>query len=781
MTPLLKIAQLSKTYDKKTTILKDINLSVENGEFVVIIGKSGAGKSTLLNCINRLTEPTTGTVHLSDTNITTATQKKLKHIRTQIGMIFQQFHLVESSTVIANVLHGTLGVMPFIKTLFGGYTKTQKDKALHLLTTVGLSDKMYQKAGSLSGGQMQRIGICRALMQSPKLLLADEPIASLDPVSATIVMNHLKNITADLGVTCLVNLHQVDIAKIYATRIIGLKNGQIVFDGPPESLNDDIISYIYEDDSIISEEIKQNTTVIRSLLPTWKKPWWAVVTTSLIVASMLFMFCFLNVSPINVFGAFPRLGHFAADRFWPPNFGNIHLHMGVVMDTVYFAVVGTLISGVIALGFSLLMSVHLNPIAPVRLLFIGLISIIRNIPLLVWANLFIYIFGIGPMVGILALLFATLGFLSRSFADTLDDIAATKGLALKAVGANYMQRLVHGLIPEFTAAWVSWTLFAFEINMRASGILGMVGAGGLGILIQTRLDFRQFPQAIALVILLGGMVLATELLSNVLRKQIEKSKHKATTPLKSFLKQQLILGIILIIFFHSYLNLQLSIPVFLARLANAPTVLRHFWGFNFHTLPEVLTQLTLSIAKGASGLILGACIAFVLAFFASEKIGINKILAIGINGIISTLRAIPTLVIIILTVASLGFGNTSAVVGITLSSAAFLTKAFVHALDGAEAQVVNALKVSGASKIQILFHVLIPSSKSMLLSWLSIRLESNIADAVSLGIVGAGGIGVLISRALRQHDFVQVTTILTVLVVFMILLELSVRQIKKRL
>ena len=246
MAPVLSVSGLTKTYDGKNIVLKGLDMSVAKKELVVVVGPSGAGKSTLVRCINRLVEPTSGEILFDGVSVRSAKRKQLRKIRAKIGMIFQHYNLVNRTDVKKNVLHGRLGETPFFKSMLGIYTKKEHEEAEQLLKTVGLSEHMHKRASTLSGGQMQRVGICRALMQHPKLLLADEPIASLDPESATVVMEHIRNVTVKHSLACIVNLHQVDFAKKYATRIIGLKDGKIVFDGIPNDLTDEIISYIYK-------------------------------------------------------------------------------------------------------------------------------------------------------------------------------------------------------------------------------------------------------------------------------------------------------------------------------------------------------------------------------------------------------------------------------------------------------------------------------------------------------------------------------------------------------
>jgi len=242
---LLQVKGLGKSYNSETKVLKDVNFEVGAGEFVSIIGPSGAGKSTLLRCINRMVDINEGKVIFDNADVGSLKKKELRKLRTNIGMIFQHYNLVPRLTVIENVLHGRFGYKTTIQGVLGRFTEEEKEHAFMLLKKLGIEDHAYKRCDQLSGGQQQRVGICRALIQEPKLILCDEPIASLDPNASKVIMDHLKSITKEMGITCLVNLHQVEVAQDYSDRIIGLKKGEIVFDGPGNMLQEDTIHHIY--------------------------------------------------------------------------------------------------------------------------------------------------------------------------------------------------------------------------------------------------------------------------------------------------------------------------------------------------------------------------------------------------------------------------------------------------------------------------------------------------------------------------------------------------------
>jgi phosphonate transport system ATP-binding protein len=242
---MLKVEHLVKVYPNGTRALKDVSFEVNDGEFLAVIGLSGSGKSTLLRCINRLIEPTSGKIIWNDVDITAVSGKEMRKVRRQIGMIFQQFNLVKRSSVLTNVLSGRLGYVNSFQSLFGIFSPQDHQRAVDNLEQVGLSEKAHVRADSLSGGQQQRVGIARALMQEPKLILADEPVASLDPVLAHSILKYLEQLNKERGITVLCSLHFLDLVHRYATRAIALKDGELVFQGLPQQIDDAQFKAIY--------------------------------------------------------------------------------------------------------------------------------------------------------------------------------------------------------------------------------------------------------------------------------------------------------------------------------------------------------------------------------------------------------------------------------------------------------------------------------------------------------------------------------------------------------
>lgn len=247
---MLKIENLTKIYmPANVKALDNVSFELPKGQFLAVIGLSGSGKSTLLRCINRLIEPTSGHIWLDGKDITTANGEEMRRIRRRVGMVFQHFNLVHRSTVLTNVLAGRLGYTNPAWSLINRFPKEDIEKARYQLERVGIADKMHVRADELSGGQQQRVGIARALMQDPDIILADEPVASLDPVLAHSIMQYLETINKEEGVTIICSLHFLDLVHRYASRAIALNAGQLVFDGTPEEIDDAKFKEIYGKDA----------------------------------------------------------------------------------------------------------------------------------------------------------------------------------------------------------------------------------------------------------------------------------------------------------------------------------------------------------------------------------------------------------------------------------------------------------------------------------------------------------------------------------------------------
>lgn len=257
---MLRVTDLAKRYRTGDEALRGVTFEVPAGQVVGLIGPSGAGKSTLIRCINRLVEPTSGAISLGDVEITNLSRAQLRKARRRIGMIFQEFALVERLSVMENVLSGRLGYVPFWRSFLRRFPAADIDKAFRLLDRVGLSEHVDKRADALSGGQRQRVGIARALEQDPELLLVDEPTASLDPKTSRQIMRLICEICAERGLAAIINIHDVALAQMFVFRIVGLRAGKVVYDGPPAGLDQVTLAAIYgeEDWTALSAKHKED-------------------------------------------------------------------------------------------------------------------------------------------------------------------------------------------------------------------------------------------------------------------------------------------------------------------------------------------------------------------------------------------------------------------------------------------------------------------------------------------------------------------------------------------
>ncbi|UQF71765.1 phosphonate ABC transporter ATP-binding protein [Vagococcus lutrae] len=251
---MIKFENVQKTYPNGYTALKDVNLEIEQGEFVAIIGLSGAGKSTLIHCINRMHDIDEGRLLVNDVNVNDLKGKEIREFRKKIGMIFQSFNLVTRATVLKNVIISSVPDMPLWRRILGVFPKETKVVGLEALDNVGILDKAFTRVDQLSGGQQQRVALARTLARQPDIILADEPVASLDPVTAKIVMDDFKRINQEMNISILINIHHVDLALEYADRVIGIRKGQIVYDGAASEVTQDVLDTIYLEDTTNAKE-----------------------------------------------------------------------------------------------------------------------------------------------------------------------------------------------------------------------------------------------------------------------------------------------------------------------------------------------------------------------------------------------------------------------------------------------------------------------------------------------------------------------------------------------
>lgn len=255
---MIEFINVEKQYPNGLKALKNINVKIEQGEYVAVIGLSGAGKSTFIRCINRMHDITAGTIYVNEMDVGSLRGKGIRKLRRSIGMIFQSFNLVTRTTVLKNVLVSFVPDLPFWREVTGIFTKEQKIKALTALDKVGILDKAFVRVDQLSGGQQQRVALARTLAQAPQIILADEPVASLDPVTANQVMEDFRKINKELNMTVVMNIHHVELALAFADRVIGIRSGEIVFDGKASEVNDEVLSLIYNGQEVEGMSVNES-------------------------------------------------------------------------------------------------------------------------------------------------------------------------------------------------------------------------------------------------------------------------------------------------------------------------------------------------------------------------------------------------------------------------------------------------------------------------------------------------------------------------------------------
>ena len=488
MEALLRFDNVSKQYPNGVHALNGVSFTVGEGEFISVIGPSGSGKSTLLRAINRLISISGGTVLLEGEAVSRQRGRALRALRRKVGMIFQNYNLVYSLSVLQNVLHGRLGYMRGLKGIFGLYSEADKRQALELLEELGLGEFSYNRASDLSGGQKQLVGIARAIMQGPKLLLCDEPIASLDPSSSKTIMDLLRSMTQKRNIACIVNLHQLDVALQYSTRIIGLSKGEIVFDGPPQQLDDETIQRIY------------GTSRENLMLGT-------------------------NFNPMTLIANGDAFVEFITQDFLPPALPKASRIPGVlesVVVTLALALSSTTVAAILAFFVALFGSEKVSPFPKAAKFVRGFATFLRNIPALVWAFILFSSLGIGTGVGFVALCITSFAFLVRAFVETMEDVSQDCVESLQAVGASFPQRVSQAILPSCLSGFLSWFLYSVEVNIRASTIVGMVGGGGVGLTLFSYIKSFQYDIALSIILLVAVMVIVVDQITGKLRKELLK-------------------------------------------------------------------------------------------------------------------------------------------------------------------------------------------------------------------------------------------------------------------
>lgn len=487
---IIELKSLSLRYSGGVQALDRLSFQVVGGEHLAIMGASGSGKTSLLALLAGRLEPTSGTLRLEG----------------GVATIHQDLKLVKERTAIQNVLDGAMGRYSLLQSV-SGYPVKEKERAKSLLTRVGLAARLHHPVKRLSGGERQRVAIARALMQDPDIILADEPVASLDEENANELMTLISDLARERGLTVISVLHDTSLASRFADRILRLSSGKLVSDGTAVE-----VTPTKEFRKVETQETKSpvgEPSKVKNLLYLFMG-----------LAVLVWSFSALNVTGRELDGMFGSLLSFLVKLF-PTSVAELReipwlLLLGALVETVQMALVGTAFSILFSWPMAALAAKNIAPKPLLRVMRL-LLNAIRTIPSLIWALLFVAAVGLGTVAGILALVAYSIGYLSKFFYEAFEAVDPGPPQALKEIGASGLQQFLFAVWPAAKPAVLSSCLFMFEYNVRAASVLGVVDAGGIGYYIKQYIDWRAFPTVTASLFLLLLVVVALDALSTRVR------------------------------------------------------------------------------------------------------------------------------------------------------------------------------------------------------------------------------------------------------------------------
>ncbi len=498
---------LELVYPSGAKALDSVSLEVAAREHVAILGSSGSGKTSLLGCMSGRLRPTAGTVECAGTT----------------AVIHQDLRLVNQRSALHNVLHGTLGRQPPHRSLF--FPAQEKREALALLDRVGLTEQAHQSVGKLSGGEQQRVAIARALMQDPSILLADEPIASLDESLARDTMQLLCDLSHERGLTMICVLHDCALAERFSDRILGIEGGRLVYNArPSEAAPMEPIEHCRACQRI--NAARPPEPAVRVKVPRWRRR--AVVGTAAVFAAVLYVGAVmgLDIHSSQLSGAWSGIARFGRDLM-PESWQQLEIlpwaDLGwSLLQTLQMSLIGTTLGVLISWPLAALAANNVGP-PLVRLPMRFALNVLRTVPSLIWALLFIAAVGFGQLPGVLALTAYSIGYLTKFFYEAFEGVDPGPPDALGQIGATGPQRFIHAVWPAARPAVLSSSLFMLEYNVRAASVLGIVGAGGIGFYIMHFLEFRNFPAVMACLLMLLVVVLLLDGLSRLARSRLVRA------------------------------------------------------------------------------------------------------------------------------------------------------------------------------------------------------------------------------------------------------------------
>lgn len=530
---MLEIRGLTKTFGG-TEVLRGIDLVLKQGAFVCLLGLSGAGKTTLLRCINGLVPATSGEITVAEQPVNASTN--LRQLRQRIGFVFQHFNLVSRLTAIQNVLTGLSARISTVRSVFGIYTKRERQIAMRCLERADIAHRAGSRADTLSGGEKQRVALARALAQDPEIILADEPVSSVDPKIGRQILGLLRKVAAEDEITVLCNLHNVDLAKEFATRIIGMAHGVIVFDGSPSELDELALERIYPSKSVLSQDqhsddpsfrssngvaaVKAAAPIARTIEQERARATVAYISIGSVVLAVLVWSAIgaeLDLSTLVMGG--PHMLDFFR-RMFPPDLEQLPKLVRPVIETLQIAIWGTLLGILLAIPLGLLAARNVSPWSPLYWAARSILNVCRGVSELVFALIFVAAVGLGPFPGVLALAIHNLGMLGKFYGDVIENVDPGPVDALYSTGASRLQMIRWAMLPQIFPDFISFNLYRFEVSVRAASILGLVGAGGIGFPLITSMRLFRYDETLTILILIVLMVVITDSVAGWLRRRV---------------------------------------------------------------------------------------------------------------------------------------------------------------------------------------------------------------------------------------------------------------------
>lgn len=507
---LLGVEQLSLVYPEGVRALDGVSFELRAGERLVLLGASGSGKSSLLGCLTGRLKATSGRVRREG----------------GIAIIHQDLRLVRQRSALSNVLHGVLGRCSLSSSLLG-FPKAERARARALLERVGLKDRIHARVSRLSGGEQQRVAIARALMQNPRILLADEPVASLDEFHARQVMQLLDELCRERNLGLITVLHDCNLAERFSDRMMGLDRGRAVYDSrntPGQRFDCQACRLIH--DAAMQPAAGESGEPAR---PAWFKPAAFVGMVLLAVALYAWAVSGMKVDQRQLDGALPGLQRFASDLIpttsaqwdrlaavpWSRIFGSL-------IETIQMSILGTTLGVLISWPLAAMAARNVGPrllCAPARLI----LNTIRTVPSLIWALLFVAAVGPGVLAGVLSLIAYSIGYLTKFFYEAFEAVEPGAPDALKELGAGGPKRFLHAVWPASRPAVLSSSMFMLEYNVRAASVLGVVGAGGIGYWIYQFVEWRNFPAVLVCLLMILVVVIALDALSTTIRSKLVRA------------------------------------------------------------------------------------------------------------------------------------------------------------------------------------------------------------------------------------------------------------------